>query len=98
MVVQLHVRYCKFGNFRENLFSRIALKDIFATKKKLRLERELHVPTSVNERVISQFREGFIFMKLREIKTRAKISEYTVSKAHTLDILTYTTFFTCGII
>ena len=32
-------------------------------------------------------------MKLREIKTRAKNSEFTVFKAHTWVIFTYTTFF-----
>ena len=29
----LSEHYCKFGNFREILFSRIALKDVFATFK-----------------------------------------------------------------
>ena len=43
-------------------FSRIALKDIFATLK-LRLEYDLSI--SVNDRVILSFHEGFIFAKLR---------------------------------
>ena len=38
----------------------------------------VHVlPTSVNSKVISLFREGFISMKLRENKFFAKISEYS---------------------
>ena len=30
---EVNTIYCKFGNFRENFFSRIALKDIFTTLK-----------------------------------------------------------------
>ena len=44
--------------FARILFSRIMLKDIFVTLEGL--------PTSVNERVILPFREGYIFRKLHE--------------------------------
>ena len=49
--------YCKFGNFRENFFSRIVVKDIFAT---------------IKDRVISPFREDFIFTKLRKCEVSRK--------------------------
>ena len=62
--------------FARLLFSRIALKDIFETVKKSRLVH--HFPISVNDRAISSFREGLIFTKLRENKTLAKKSEFTV--------------------
>ena len=60
------------------LFSRISLKDIFATFKNLRQGHDL--PISVNSRVLLSFRESFIFTKLRlwENKTLKKISEFTV--------------------
>ena len=51
------------------LFSRIVLNDIFATRARV---------TLISYRVISPFCEGFIFTKLRENKTLAKISEFTV--------------------
>ena len=53
--------------FGRILFSRIALNDIFATLKtrdyKCSIGHDL--PTAVKGRVISPFREGFIFTKLR---------------------------------
>ena len=61
--------------FARFLFSRIALKDSFCDAKSSRLGHDLHKP--VNDRVISTFKEDFIFMKLRENKTLA-ISEFTV--------------------
>ena len=42
--------------FARILFSRIALKDIFATLKNSRLSHDL--PSSVNDRMISLFCEG----------------------------------------
>ena len=67
--------------FARILFSRIASKDIFATLKS-RLGHDL--PRSVNDKVISPFREDFIFTKLRickvsRKKTLAKISGFTVT-------------------
>ena len=56
--------YYKFENFRENLFSRIALKDIFATLK-LSDYGMIYMYISGNDSVISPFRKGNIFMKLR---------------------------------
>ena len=70
--------YSKFRFFCVGiLFSRIALKDIFATLKIRELGHGL--PTSVNERVISAFREGLIFTKLPicEKMKLTKISEFT---------------------
>ena len=49
--------------FARMLFSRIALKDIFATLTIMRPGQDLPIP--VNDRVISPFREGLIFTKLR---------------------------------
>ena len=68
--------YCKSGIFRENF--------IFVESVKRRIyhvtnSRQGHdLPKSVNGRVISPFREGFIFTKFRKNKTDAKISEFTV--------------------
>ena len=54
----LILKYCKFRNFCENLFSKIMLKDIFVMVKYARLVHDL--PTSVNGGVISPFHKGFI--------------------------------------
>ena len=67
--------------FARILFSRIALKHIFATlNKNLCQGRDLLM--SVNDRVISPICGEFIFTQLsakfRENKTLAKISEFTV--------------------
>ena len=66
--------YCKPGNFRENLFSRIASKDLFATFKNSRLGHT--IPISVNDRVISR---GFYFHETyMKIKPSQKKSEFIV--------------------
>ena len=75
--------YCKFGNFRGKFNLPNNLKKHIRHAKNLRLGYDL--PTSVNNIVISPFREGFIFMKLRSCKvslklTLAKISELIVPK------------------
>ena len=66
------------------LFSRIALKDIFATLKMQNARLGHDLPTSVNDRVISTFGEGFIFMayvKFHENKTLAKnFRIYSISR------------------
>ena len=55
--------YCKFGNFCKNfIFTNSAKTHIFDVKNS-RQERDL--PISVNDRVISQIHEDFIFAKLR---------------------------------
>ena len=69
-------KYCKLKNFRENFI--FANSVMICDVKISRLEDDL--PTSVNGRVISPFRECFYFAKLRfcEVsrnKTRAKISK-----------------------
>ena len=51
------ISYCKFGFFARILLSQIALKDILETLKKI------IYPSSINDKVISSFREGFIFVK-----------------------------------
>ena len=48
--------------FARILFSRISVKDIFATLKISRLRHDL--PISVNDRVVLPFHEDFIFAKL----------------------------------
>ena len=51
------------GNFRENFILGNSIKNHICYVKKLQLGHDL--PISVNDRVISPFREDFIFMKLR---------------------------------
>ena len=55
--------YCKFGNFRENLIFANSVKRHICDVKKSRHRHDLSV--SVNDRMISPFREDFIFTKLR---------------------------------
>ena len=55
--------YCKFGNFRENFIFTNSVKTHICYVKNARQGREL--PLSVNDKVISPIREGFIFTKLR---------------------------------
>ena len=72
--------YRKFVNFARILFSRIALRHI-CDGQNSQPGHDLHI--SVNDRVISPYRESFIFTKFayakfRENKTLAKISKFTV--------------------
>ena len=70
---------CKFGNLRENFIFANSVKRHICDVKNSRLGH--YLPISINVRVISSFREGYIFTKLRtfcENKTLAKISEFTV--------------------
>ena len=61
-MLEFGVHYCKFGNFRENF---IFGKSVQRHNCHVIISRQGHyLPTSVNDRVISPFREGFIFMKL----------------------------------
>ena len=55
--------YCKFGNFRENVIYANSVKRYICDVKKSGLGQDL--PISVNDRVISPFRKGLIFTKLR---------------------------------
>ena len=55
--------YCKFGNFRENFIFANSVKRHICDVKNSRLSHDLHI--SVNDRVISPFREDLIFTKLR---------------------------------
>ena len=57
-----HKYYCNFRIFVRILFSHIALRHIPPVKNS-QLGHDL--PTSVNDIVITLFREGFIFTKLR---------------------------------
>ena len=57
--------YCKFGNFRENFIFGNSVKRHICDVNNSRLRHDLHVPISVKDRVISPFREHFIFTKLR---------------------------------
>ena len=70
--------------FRENCIFANSIKSHICHVRNSRLGQEL--PTSVNDRVISPFREGlfsrnFASAKVREIKILAKISEFTVTNA-----------------
>ena len=55
--------YCKLGNFRENFVFAKSVKTHICDAKKSRLSHDLRI--LVNDRVISAFREDFIFTKLR---------------------------------
>ena len=70
--------YCKSGNFRENFI--LANSDLRHICDDINLRLGHDLPIFVNGRVITPFREGFIFTKLRKIITLAKISEFTVCK------------------
>ena len=63
--------YCKFGNFRENFIFANSVKTHICDVKKLQKWRDL--PISVNERVISPIREGFIFYETSHMRSFAKI-------------------------
>ena len=62
-------KFCWYATGTTHIFH-LGLKNIFATVKKSRLGYDL--PTSVNDRVISPFRQGLILTKLR-------MPEFTVS-------------------
>ena len=69
--------YFELGNFPENIIFANSIKRYIYNVKNLRLGLDLHI--SVNDRVILQFCEGFIFMKLgicevMQNKTLPKIS------------------------
>ena len=66
--------YCRFGNFREDFIFANSISDV----KKSRLRQIL--PTSMNDRVILPFREGFIFTKLRICEVSRKLSPREISE------------------
>ena len=71
--------YCKFGNFCEIFIFPNNIKSQIYDAKISRLWHDL--PISVNDRVISPFREDFIFMryaKFRENEPLTKISKLPV--------------------
>ena len=70
--------YCKFGIFRENFIFANSVKRHICHAQSSRKRHDLNV--SINNRLNSLFREGFIFTKLRicDNKTTAKIFEFTV--------------------
>ena len=68
--------YCQSGIFREKFIFANRVKRHICDVKYSRLGHD--IPISLNDRVISPFRKGFIFTKLRENKTLAKISKFTV--------------------
>ena len=55
--------YCIFRNFREKFIFANIIKRHICDDQNLRLGHDF--PTYVNDRMISPFREGLIFMKLR---------------------------------
>ena len=61
-MINLH-GYCKFGNFCDNFIFANSVKRHILDVKNSQLWHDL--PISVNNRVISAFREDFIFKKLR---------------------------------
>ena len=78
----VHCINCIFGNFRGNFIFANNVKSHIYDIKNSRLGHDL--PISVNDEMISPFREGYIFTKFRENKALAKISEYTVLRCHKL--------------
>ena len=78
---QILESYCKIRNFCENFIFANSIKRHIYHVKNSQLGHDL--PASVNERVILTYSEGIIFTnfayaKFHEIKTLAKISEFTV--------------------
>ena len=63
--------YCKSGNFRESFVFAISVKSHICGVKKSRQGHDL--PISVNDRVISAFREDFIFHETSHMRSFAKI-------------------------
>ena len=63
LCVLMIIRYCRFGNFRENFIFANSIKRHISDVKKTQIRQDL--PLSINNRVIVPFREGFIFTKLR---------------------------------
>ena len=61
-IALLNLTYCKYRNFRENFIFVISVKRHICGVKNSRLGND--VPISVNDRVISPFREDSLFMKL----------------------------------
>ena len=69
--------HCKFRNFHENFTFTNRVKRHICHVKKIMKGHDL--PTSVNDRVILPFCEGFIFERsFKENKTLVKKSEFTV--------------------
>ena len=60
--------YCKLRNFRENFLFAKSFKSHICDVKNLRQGHDLTIP--VNDKVIAQKREDFIFTKLRICKVR----------------------------
>ena len=77
-------RFCKFGNFREYFIFANSIKMHICDVNNSRLGHDLSI--SVNDRVISPIREGFILTKLRificevfaKMKPSRKFSELIV--------------------
>ena len=63
MFKPIRIKYCRFGNFRENFIFANSIKRHISDVKKSRLRQDL--PILINNRVSLSFREGFIFTKLR---------------------------------
>ena len=63
LINQITVHTVNLEIFCENFISGNSVKRHICDVKNSRLGHDLHI--SVNDRVISPFREGFIFMKLR---------------------------------
>ena len=74
-----NTKYCKFGNFRENLFSQIALKEIFATQKFATMTWFTFIS---KWQWFRHFTRILFSRNFRENKTLAKISEFTVYVLH----------------
>ena len=55
--------YCKFNNFRKNFIFTNSVKRHICDNQNLRQWHDLHI--SVNDRVISPYREDFIITKLK---------------------------------
>ena len=80
-----YLHYWLFGNVRENFVSAKSIKSIFAKLKKNATIRH-DLPISVNNRVISQFCEDFVFTKLRICEVSGKL---TLGKIYELTVLKF---------
>ena len=77
-IAYVMTKYCKFRNFLENLIFANCIKRHICVAENKRLEHELRI--SVNDIVISPYRENFIFTKLCICEVSQKLTLGEISE------------------
>ena len=72
----MYIFYCEVGNFRENFIFKNSVNRHISHFKNLRLGNDL--PTSVNDRVIAPFCQGFFISKVLHNLNPLDISKLAV--------------------